>query len=232
MFGTYALTHEDPDGVVVSGHTKAAVEEKFIWFVKVVRRDVVRCGQIAQRDALPPAALPVDVYGTTALTELHEMAIIGHRLRIAYNHASVGDQYSEIVGDEVTRHRRGASRVIFCTSKYAAGINLENFNHVFIEGGKKRCPHSRLCRPSELAQMASRGARWGIGILFCLVFIFDQQFEEPYFLPDINRKKPCMDKLVSGQCQQSSEVMSSHLKSLRGTWVARFSRQCWNSSTG
>jgi hypothetical protein len=61
-FGTYALTHDDPDGVIVFAHTKAAVEELITDFVNRVKLDNQVCGQIEIRPDLDPSDLPTDVF--------------------------------------------------------------------------------------------------------------------------------------------------------------------------
>jgi len=134
MFGICALTHDDPDGVVVFGHTKAAMEELFMKFVDFVQQNKAVCDRIIKREPLPLAVLPMEAYAAVRLEKLYEAVALGHTLRIAYNHAGVGDAYSETVGDEVTRHQSGAYRVIVCTSTYVAGINIRNVNYVFING--------------------------------------------------------------------------------------------------
>jgi hypothetical protein len=194
-FGTYALAHDDLEGAIVFAHTKAAVEELFIEFVHKVELDQRLCDQIMKRGDLDPLELPTDVFLACGLNELQRVAALGHSLRIAYNHSCCGEYYSEIVGDEVMRHQGDAYRVVFCTSTYAAEINLRNFNQVFINGNKERTPFGRVCRASEIAQMAGRGARWAPGIYLCHAFKFDQQFEESYEMPGINEKKPSTFKL-------------------------------------
>jgi hypothetical protein len=216
MFGTYALAYDNPESVVVFGHTKAAIEELFIQFVREVQRDTWVCDQIEKRAELAHSAMPVDVYWTCELGELQAMAALGHTLRIAYNHSCCGDQYSGIVDDEVTRHHRGAYRVVFCTSTYAAGINLWNFNHVFIDGDKERLSFGRVCRPSEIAQMAGRGARWRPGICFCHAFTFDQQFEEMYEMSDISEKK-----LAAFRLSPSSMPSVEHSYEIAAEVIAR-----------
>jgi hypothetical protein len=156
MFGIYTLTHDDPDGVIVFGHTKAAMEELFMKFVDFVQQNKAVCDRIIKREPLPLAALPVEAYAAFPLEKLYEAVALGHTLRIAYNHAGVGDVYSETVGDEVTRHQSGAYPVIVCTSTYVAGINIRNVNYVFINGDREQVPHGRVYRPSELTQMAGQ----------------------------------------------------------------------------
>jgi replicative superfamily II helicase len=139
FFTEHALTHDDGNGVIVFGHTKATVEELFYNFVEELKKKTEVLPGIRPADTLHETDYPERVFNTAYTLEAFQTQTAwGHEHRVAYNHAEVGDNYSDLVGSEVTNIDEGIYRVIFCTSTYAAGVNLRKFDQVFIDGNQER----------------------------------------------------------------------------------------------
>jgi hypothetical protein len=226
FFGSASLIIDNINGAIVFSHTKASVEELFYKFVDHVCKKHDLLGRIAQRNTLVQKDYLTKIFHPSyTLDALQRQVVIGHRYRIAYNHSSVDDNCSELVGFQINTANGGDYRVIFCTSIYAAGVNLRNFNQVFIEGDHERVSggQGRKCRPSELAQMAEKGARWGDGFFFTLGFTFDDQFEQDYFLSPINEKTPRGYKLSRHSAPTFEETLV-HIVEIVAHYVGRSMR--------
>jgi hypothetical protein len=219
----HALTTDDIYGVILFSHTKASVEDLFCKYVARVSGNDALTKKIRMLNDLRPEDCPEHVADPSyTLDQLQHFALLGHRYRIAYNHSTVGANYSELVGSQVTAAHDGYYRVIFCTSTYAAGVNLRNFTHVFIDGNQERIAGTlgRKYRPSELAQMAGRGARWSRGLLFTLGFKFDEQFEQEYSLPPVDEKTPSGYRLTRSDTPTVTETIR-HIIEVVARYVGR-----------